>query len=170
MKTFSLSIFFLVFFSVVSFCQYGYQVIIDSANGNQKILKGEITKDELALYNWYEPNRKSYTNPEQTAITGLKLNSQNVNIVVFAGTWCEDTRIILPKFFRLIEESGFPESRIVMYGVDRNKKTSGSLAGDYKIINVPAIIVMKDGREIGRVVEFGKSGKWDKDFAEIFSE
>lgn len=78
--------------------------------------------------------------------------------------------LFFPKFFKLVEESGFPENRIVMYGVDRSKKTSGSLAGDYKVINVPTIIVMKDGKEIGRVVEYGKTGKWDKDFAEIFIE
>ena len=37
------------------------------------------------------------------------------------------------------------------------------------ITNVPTIIVMKNGKEIGRVVEYGKTGKWDKELAEIVS-
>jgi hypothetical protein len=74
------------------------------------------------------------------------------------------------QIFQTGRRKRFPEDRIVMYGVDRNKKTDGLLADDYKVINVPTIIVMKDGKEIGRVVEYGKTGKWDKDFAELFIE
>jgi hypothetical protein len=32
---------------------------------------------------------------------------------------------------------------------------------------VPTIIVMKSGKEIGRVVEYGKSGEWDKELLEL---
>jgi len=28
-------------------------------------------------------------------------------------------------------------------------------------------IVMKDGKEVGRVVEYGKTGKWDVELAEL---
>jgi hypothetical protein len=37
------------------------------------------------------------------------------------------------------------------------------------IINVPTIIVMKKGRELGRVIEYGKTGKWEKELADIIS-
>ncbi len=73
-------------------------------------------------------------------------------------------------FLRSKEASGFPEDRITLYAVDRNKKTKGTIADDYHITNIPTIIVVKDGKEVGRVVEYGKTGKWDKEFADIFSE
>ena len=34
---------------------------------------------------------------------------------------------------------------------------------------VPTIIVMKNGREIGRVVEYGKYGSFDKELGEILA-
>jgi hypothetical protein len=37
------------------------------------------------------------------------------------------------------------------------------------VVNVPTIIVMKEGKEIGRVVEYGKTGVWDKELGEIIS-
>jgi hypothetical protein len=33
--------------------------------------------------------------------------------------------------------------------------------------NVPTVIVMQQGKELGRVVEYGKTGQWDKELAEI---
>jgi hypothetical protein len=44
-----------------------------------------------------------------------------------------------------------------MYGVDRNKKSNNKEEEAYKIINVPTIIVMKDGVELGRIVETTKT-------------
>ncbi len=151
-----------------------YQILKDSLYPNEKILKGEITKSDLendpAYSKWYSASQKIYPVPNEDAVRGMKKNKDNVNIVIFAGTWCEDTHFVLPKFFEMQEASGFPEDRITMYGVDRNKKTTGTLAEDYKIIDVPTIIVMKDGREVGRIVEYGKTGKWDEEFGKIFSE
>jgi hypothetical protein len=37
----------------------------------------------------------------------------------------------------------------------------------FNIKNVPTIIALKEGKEVGRVVEYGKTGKWDAEVAEI---
>jgi hypothetical protein len=34
---------------------------------------------------------------------------------------------------------------------------------------VPTIIVLKDGKELGRVVEYGNTGKWDRELADIIN-
>lgn len=47
------------------------------------------------------------------------------------------------------------------------KKTLGNLADAFGITNVPTIIVMKEGKEIGRVVEYGKTGRFDKELADM---
>ena len=57
-----------------------------------------------------------------------------------------------------------------MIGVDRSKKTIQHLAEAFGVINVPTIIVMKNGKEVGRVVEYGKYGLYDKELAEILSK
>lgn len=63
--------------------------------------------------------------------------------------------------------SGVPDENIILFGVNRSKLALGHIAEALGIINVPTIIVMKDGKELGRVVEYGKTGKWDKELAEI---
>lgn len=173
MKHFLLSIFSLLVFAFAAKAQQ-YETLTDSLHPNEKILKGIISKSDLenepAYSKWYAESQKIYPVPNEDAVKGMEKNKDNVNIIIFGGTWCEDTHFVLPKFFEMQEASGFPEDRITLYAVDRNKKTTGTIAEDYHITNVPTIIVMKDGKEAGRVVEYGKTGKWDQEFGDIFSE
>ncbi|MFT3909952.1 MAG: thioredoxin family protein [Ferruginibacter sp.] len=133
------------------------------------VLNGIISKYILQndpQFNWYTSSQSSYT-PDTAIVNALEAAKEKVTILLFGGTWCDDTQFILPKFFKLQEISGFPDKSISFFGVDRNKKTLGNFADVFNIINVPTIIVLKDGKEVGRVVEYGKSGNWDKDFAEL---
>jgi hypothetical protein len=57
-----------------------------------------------------------------------------------------------------------------MFGVNRAKTSLGNIAKAFNVTLVPTIIVMKEGKEIGRVVEYGKTGKWDKELAEILNQ
>ena len=77
--------------------------------------------------------------------------------------------MILPKFFSLTDAAGFSPDRITIVGVDRSKKTVHHLTETFGVTNVPTIIVLKEGKEIGRVVEYGKTGMFDKDLGEILS-
>ena len=152
--------------SVSSFAQMQYEVTHD---GHDKILKGIITRDLIAndtAFKWYKQNLAGYK-PNDQATTALKENSSKLELIVFGGTWCGDTKYILPKFYAITDAAIFPQERITLIGVDRNKKTLSHLAEALGIINVPTIIVMKDGKELGRVVEYGKTGVWDKELGDI---
>jgi thiol-disulfide isomerase/thioredoxin len=83
------------------------------------------------------------------------------------GTWCEDSHFIIPKLFALTDAAGFSKDRITLIGVDREKKTLSHLSEALNITNVPTIIVFQNGKEAGRVVEYGKSGLFDKDLGGI---
>lgn len=144
--------------------------ITRDASGN-KIIKGFISKSDLltdTAFIWYAQNLKGYT-PEANAVNTLRSNKESINIIGFAGTWCDDTKNILPKFYAFADASGFSNDRITMLGVDRNKKTIQHLTEAFNVTNVPTFIIMKDGREIGRVVEYGKYGMVDKEIGEIIT-
>jgi thiol-disulfide isomerase/thioredoxin len=141
------------------------------ANGT-KILKGFMTKQELATdssFTWFAENQKGYS-PDQNALQLLRANRDSINIVAFGGTWCGDTKYILPKFFLLADAAGFSQDRVTLIGVDRSKKTIQHLSEAFGITNVPTLIVMKNGKEVGRVVEYGHTGLFDKDLAEILGK
>ena len=67
--------------------------------------------------------------------------------------------------FATAAADGISDNRITLVGVDCNKKTLYNLSEAFGITNVPTFIVLKDGKEVGRVVEYGKTGMPDKEVA-----
>jgi hypothetical protein len=154
--------------TTTGFAQAQYEVLAERPN--EKTLKGIISKEVLtrdtSFSKWWNDALKSYT-PNAAAIEGLKKQKDSIQLMVFMGTWCEDSHVIIPKFYALLNASGFPEEKVTLIGVDRNKKTLGHLSDAMSADKAPTIIVLKKGREQGRVVEYGKYGLFDMELAEI---
>ncbi len=140
-----------------------------SERPGEKTFKGIISRELIqtdTAFTWYAENLKGY-NPNPEAVAGLKKNADSIQLLAFMGTWCEDSHFIIPKFFALTDAAGFSKDRVTLIGVDRQKKTLSHLSEALNVTNVPTIIVMKNGKEVGRVVEFGKYGLFDKELGEI---
>ena len=158
--------------TAVCFSQTQYEVTYDAKHPGVKILRGIVNKDLVrndTSFKWYAESQKIY-NPSDTSVVGPLERNKDVSYILFGGTWCEDTQFILPKFFKLQEKAGIPDSKITFFGVNRQKQTLGNLASAMNITNVPTIIVMKNGKEVGRVVEYGTIGRWDKELSDIVSK
>lgn len=141
----------------------------DEQHPEVTVLTGIISKytlQNLPMFGWYQTNYNGYT-PDSSLVNALEKNKETIQVILFAGTWCDDSQFIIPKFFHCQEKSGFPDSHVSFFGVNRNKQTLGNIAQALNITNVPTFIVMKNGKELGRVVEYGKTGKWDAELAQI---
>lgn len=163
---------FIALFITNGFAQAQYEINKDEKHPEQHILRGIINKYVVqndTTYKWYNGSAASYK-PDTATLSAFEKAKGKVQFVVFGGTWCEDTQFILPKFFKLQEMSGVADNAITFFGVNRNKKSLASITEAFNIVNVPTIIIMKDGKEIGRVVEYGKTGKWDKELADILAK
>lgn len=142
--------------------------IVTDDNGS-KILNGIITKYILInqpAFTWYSTSQQT-ADTTSSLVRTLSNAPANIQFLIFGGTWCEDTQNILPKFFKMQEAARFPDTRIAFVGVDRTKKSIGNLATVMGITNVPTIIVLKNGVEVGRVIEYGKTGKWDEEISQL---
>ena len=117
-------------------------------------------------FSWFAANQQGYV-PDQKALQAFRSQKDSINIIAFGGTWCGDTKVVLPKFFMLADAAGLSPDRITVLGVDRSKKTIQHLTEIFNVTHVPTIIVMKNGKELGRVVEYGKYGMFDKELGEI---
>ena len=151
--------------------QTAYNYCADPKNPAQKMVVGIVTKyifENDPAFVWYKSGQTSYK-PDAGILNAFESGKATIQFLVFGGSWCDDTQFILPKFFKLQELSGFPDSAITLLAVDRDKKTVGQLSAAFNITNVPTIIVMKEGKEIGRVVEYGKTGNWDKELADLIN-
>jgi hypothetical protein len=146
--------------------QKGYEV---SNDGTNKILKGLISRDMLendTAFKWFHRNQIGYT-PDAETVSVLKAKRPEVQFIVFGGTWCEDTQNLLPKFYVLLDAAAIPDDQVQVIGVDHQKKSIDHLPEDMHLTNTPTFIVMKGGKEVGRVTEYGKNGQWDKEIGEI---
>ena len=157
-----------LFFAGTAFGQE--PLVTRDANGH-KVVRGFMTQQELAsdtAFSWYGRNISGFT-PDAAAVQAFKNKKDNIHIIAFGGTWCEDTQNLLPKFFALANASGFPAERVTLLGVDLEKKAVQHFSEALGVTRVPTFIVMKDGKEVGRVVEWGKYGQPDKELGEIVS-
>jgi thiol-disulfide isomerase/thioredoxin len=145
------------------------QTQFEVSNDGDKILKGIISKEIISKdssFTWFQQNQKGFK-PNANGVEALKAKGSEIEFVVFGGTWCGDTKLLLPKFYSWLEASNFPQEKVTLIGVDRNKKTISHLAEAMGVINVPTFIIMKNGKEVGRVVEYGKYGQPDKELGEM---
>jgi thiol-disulfide isomerase/thioredoxin len=138
----------------------------------KKMLKGIINRSQIesdTAFAWFKDNMQ-YGQPDAAAVTAFQQHKAHFTMIVFGGTWCEDTQNLLPRFFKLVDKSGYPESSITLIAVDRQKTTINNLHTTYNITNVPTFIVLKAGKEVGRVVEYGKEGDIVKELGAIVSK
>lgn len=163
-----------VLFLVLSFNSYSqvqYEVSKDPQNG-LKTLKGILSRELLlndADFAWMK-NDISWYKPNADCVANLTTVKDTIQLIVFVGTWCEDSHIVFPQLLKMLDQVGFNAKRLTVIGVDRQKTTLGSLTQALNVTKAPTIMVMKGGKEIGRVEEFGKYGVYDQELAEVLAK
>lgn len=135
-----------------------YRIAVDSHG--TKIVTGVFSPALLetdSSFLWYRENYAAFM-PDSGSVAVIAADAKNIHFIVVGGTWCGDTKRELPKFFKTVSLAHIPDTNIVLYGVDRSKKSSDGFTEKYDIINVPTFILFANGKEIGRIVESEKRG------------
>ena len=154
--------------SQLLFSQVQYEISKDPQNG-QKTLRGILSRELLqndTAFSWMHSNISWYK-PNAECVTNLTAQKDSIQLLVFIGTWCEDSQIILPQLLKMLDQIKFAADHLTIIGIDRKKQTLGSLTNALGVTKAPTILVMKNGKELGRVEEFGKYGLYDKELGEI---
>ncbi len=130
---------------------------------------GLLTQQELVTSpytkKWYVPKYKQYS-PEQKALTQIKNNINKYNIVVFMGVWCHDSRRVVPKLYKLLQQANYNMDHIKMYALNYYKKSKKHYERGLHITHVPTIIFYENGKEVNRFVESSRQSL-AKDIAKI---
>ena len=83
----------------------------------------------------------------------LKVNIEDVNIKIVMGTWCSDSRTEVPHFYKILDEINYPEDKVTLINVNRDKRGLENEVEGLDINFVPTFIFYKSGEEIGRIIE-----------------
>lgn len=147
-----------------------YETVKDRTG--KKLLKGFVTDSLLradgAEFKWFAENETIYS-PSEPVLHSFAAKKDSVTFMVFFGTWCPDSHYVVPRFYKILDQTGIDKRRVTLFALDRTKKDAAHFAANFNIQHVPTIIVLKDGKETGRVVEYGVSGKFDEELAKILN-
>lgn len=153
--------------------------ILTSCNAQQKAtatknqsgdLVGIANKEsfkETPYNTWFTSTFNSYKT-DQAAISDIKKNLKGVTVKGFMGTWCGDSKRETPRFYKVMEQAGLDEKNIEIVTVNRSKRTPDNLQEGLDIQRVPTFIFYKNGKEIGRYVEYARESL-EKDILKIVS-
>ena len=78
---------------------------------------------------------------------------ENINIKIFMGTWCHDSKREIPRLIKILDNLKFSESKIDIIALTKDKKGYFKDYSKYKVLNTPTIIFYLDNNEIGRIIE-----------------
>ena len=138
----------------------------------EQILVGTIDWNGLIAENyggWFVPGYQNYQ-VDEASLTQVEPVIQDVSVTVFLGTWCEDSQVQVPQFYKMMDHLGYDITTMEVIALERleNRDLVGP-NGEEKgmnITHVPTFIFYKDGEELGRIVEYPRR-TIEKDMVEI---
>lgn len=124
------------------------------------VITGPIDRARIEheLPNWRDEIAR--VEPDIAASQALGEVPPGATVDVFLGTWCGDSRRVVSRLFRALEwvpEESRPFT-IHFIAVDHDKRDPEGRAEGRDIRFVPTIIVVRDGHEVGRIVESAPHG------------
>ena len=135
-----------------------YNQEITSDEG-EPILVGQLNRaawQKAPYQEWFEEEYNAYQ-VDETALAELGEETNSIEIMVFLGTWCSDSRRELPRFYKVLAALDFDESHLTVVGLDnhpdRYKQSPQQEEVGWNVEYVPTFIILKDGKEIGRIIE-----------------
>ncbi|HED05158.1 MAG TPA: thioredoxin [Ignavibacteria bacterium] len=131
------------------------KTVIDSVSGKPMLI-GYYNRKVFADSNfswWFRPTYQIYT-VDTAALKNASRLLKNVDIIIVMGTWCSDSRMEVPHFYKILDYLKFPSDKVKLIMVDRDKKAGGTIVNDLDIDRVPTIIFSRAGKEIGRIIEY----------------
>ena len=135
-------------------------VAVGGAGAEERpILVGSVTRAELKAppySEWFDGQYTRYQ-PDPASVEKLRPALAGVFIEAYFGTWCGDSRRQIPRLARLLDLAGVDEPRLSLIGLsDRPmefKQAPGRPEAKRYVHRTPTIVVVREGREIGRIVE-----------------
>jgi thiol-disulfide isomerase/thioredoxin len=126
----------------------------------EQILVGKIDWSGLSLdpySDWFTPNYLNYS-VDSESLVPIKDKLEATEVIVFMGTWCEDSQIEVPQFFKILDHLAYNISDMSVIALERLE--SGKLVSPqqeesgFEISHVPTFIFLQRGKEIGRISEY----------------
>ena len=163
--------FLFLFIVQATFAQNLNTLIKDPDLNNKKVMVGKCDREGLKQgeYGLYFKSQYEVYEPSEKYIEKMRTKINLVDIIVVLGTWCSDSKIQVPRFFKVLDQASYNEKRMTVIGVSRKKVAFTTNIDHLDIELVPTFIVYQNGKELGRIIETPKKSL-ERDLARIISK
>jgi len=119
-------------------------------------------------FSWWWNSAYNMYEVDSVDAEDLKINLEDVNIKIVMGTWCSDSRTEVPHFYKILDEINYPNEKVTLINVNRDKEGLENEVEGLDINFVPTFIFYRTGEEIGRIIEMPYE-TLEKDMLELVS-
>jgi thiol-disulfide isomerase/thioredoxin len=126
----------------------------DPFNGKPMLL-GLCTREafkDTSFSWWFDSGYKMYE-VDSTSLAKISDKIKNTDITIVMGTWCSDSRTLVPEFYKILDYLNYPSDKVKLINIDRDKKGRDDEIAGLNIRLVPTFIFYHNGKEVGRIVE-----------------
>jgi hypothetical protein len=157
--------------SAIAGCLLLLEASAGYSQAGSKAVLGKITWEQWKSEAGWSSYSADYYSPQETKIKAISqlTNTKDASFVVFGGSWCSDTERQLPKIFKIFSLASIVPGKIQLYGVNKWKREPTGTFKRFKIEKVPTVIVMSQGKEMGRITE-NPTVSWEDDIIKILSK
>lgn len=133
-------------------------------------LVGETTAEDLwrAAPVW-QALGEGYA-PDAEAVERLRTVSEPTTVTVAFGTWCGDSKRHVPALLASLDAAENPNLEVRLVGLERGFDGPLDFIRDQRLTNVPTMIVQRQGKELGRIVETPAMANVESDLAAILDQ
>ena len=135
------------------------ELLASDSGGGRPMWVGTVERRHLTTSpfdEWYESGYAGYE-PSSETVEALSSSLDDVEVEVYFGTWCGDSRRDVPRLNRVLDDAGFSRDRLEMIALsDRPGEFKFSPEGKERerlVHRTPTIVLTRGGREIGRIVQ-----------------
>jgi hypothetical protein len=156
---------------VLAACLFFLGVSAGYTQADSKLVLGEKTWEEWKSEAGWISYAADYYVPQETKIKTLSQlqNTKDASFVVFGGAWCSITKSQFPVIFKIFDLASISSDKIQLYGVNKKHKEPTRTYKRFRIVNVPTVIVLSQGKEIGRITQH-PAVSWEDDMIKILSK
>ncbi len=130
---------------------------------------GEMSEQQLweTVPVWHAAMENYKPAPE--TVSALKAADKDTTVTLLFGTWCPDSKNYVPKLLKTLKAAGNDHLHVLLIGIDNQFQNPLDTIQSRRVINVPTMIVEREGHELGRMVETPAADTAEKELADILA-
>ena len=170
MKNFLITLLVLSISLIMNSCAGPSYSVSKDAETGKHIIVGELSWNQWkSSAGWDSYIDDEYIpTPAITEFIAGEYAKGNLEFIIVGASWCHDSEVGMPEIIEILRSAKVPFEEIIIYGVDKNKVEPSGYAKSVNIEKVPTLIIIRNGKEIGRIIE-KPTKSWEKDIYNILN-